>query len=230
MTGNDATIEVNGSAAHTIAANILSSLGIDAEDISEADIDVGFETETTISLHADGPLAGVLAAQMVQGIEWDEHTATSVSASFMEGDDAGPAPAGDDAGDPAPPAAYRPHVTPLVDSVDPEYVEFPSNEPGRLRENTHLHVVAHLLKEWYEVVDDEEWATTEDIADFAGDDMTHSQVTSALSRLFVSKGLAVRQQVPGAQSRKYAYHPTKQLVEEVERLGDYTIGDGDTDE
>jgi len=43
----------------------------------------------------------------------------------------------------------------------------------------------------------------------------------ALSRLFVTKGLTVRRQVEDAGARKYEYHPTKQLREEIDRLGDY---------
>lgn len=224
MSSNNATFEVDGPAAHQIAKNILTNLGMDIEAIEEVDMGLEFNGKgtTSIDIDADGPLAGVLVAQMVKGVEWDDHTATAIDATFREvqtEDDSASGDTDDTSGSQSN-GPYKPQVTPLVDKVDPEYVEFPGNEPGRMRENTQAHIGACLLVEWYETMDGK-WVNNRELSDFAGDDLTYKQLQSVMSRLFVNKGLTVRRQARGADKRMYEYHPTKQLVEEVERLGEY---------
>lgn len=230
MTGTTASFEVDGEAAHSMAQSIASSLDVDADDIADVDIELVFngDGETDITIEGSGPQAGALVSEMVGHIDWSHHHAVAVSGDFSELDAGGDD--GDDDGDDddddrsksgsRTSNAFKPQISPLTGKVDPEYVEFPGDSPGRIRENTLLHAGASLLYEWHNVMD-AEWVHGDAFTEFAGGDLTDQQAGGVLSRLFREKGLLVRRQVEGAVSLKYEYHPTQQLVEEVERLGDF---------
>lgn len=228
VTGNTATFKVDGPAAHTLAKNLLSNLGMTAEDIDGGSVDITFggDHETEVSIEAEGPLAGIVLAGMTGGIPFEENEAVAIDATFIEeasdGSDAdGDGEAGGSDADDEP-VSYQPQVTPLVGKVNPEYVHFPSAGPARLNKNTKLHAVGALLLEWYDTVDDT-YVSSNTLGDFAGDEFTTQQVQGSLSRLFVDKGLVVRRQRKGGRGRSYEYHPTQQLREEVERLGEYDL-------
>lgn len=223
MTGTNASIEVEGSAAANIARELLNALGIPPSDIGEADLKmvVNGDGETEVVFAADGPRAGDITADMIGGVEWADFEVHSIDAAVAEREE--PAlPAGDDEEATTQPTVgvYQPQVTPLVGKVDPEYVEFPGEDPGRIRENTQLHVIGKALMDWYED-HDEAWVGTIPLAEYESNPLTENQTQSAASRLFRHKGLTVRRQQSHAQGRKYEYHPTKQLAEEIERLGEY---------
>lgn len=227
MTGNSADISVEGPNASAVAKNVVSTLGVAAEDVEDVNVTFSFDSgdETTVTIDGDGAVAGVIAQQMIGGIDWDAHTATGIDASLgeAEGADSGESDAnGDDESDADEDdaEAFQPHVSPLGGGVDPDTVQFPQTPPGRLSEDTHVHAAGQLLREHRDVLN-KGWATLGGLADFAGEDLTESQLRSALSRLFRRRGLVVRRKDDTADALAYEYHPTTQLVEELHRLGEY---------
>lgn len=226
MTGNSATVTVDGPAAHQITSNLLANVGMTAADIELATVSATIGEDgppTEVSIDADGPLAGLVVAQMLSGVKWDEHTATAIDATFEEPEVQTEAE-GKDVDDEERESAtgWQPHVTPLVEKVNPSTVEFPESKPDRLRENTQIHAVGSLLVEYFGDSGGQ-WATTEDLVEFADGALSKSQVQSALSGIFTRKGLTVRRQVQNAGTWKYEHVPTKQLSEEIDRLGHYSF-------
>jgi hypothetical protein len=234
MADTIARIEIHGDGAKATCNHVLSNLSVTADSIEGVDIDVTVAngSDTTVSLTADGPLASIVAKAMMEGVEWSDHDVAAIMAS-VEGADGGESNDGesDDADGTADRSSsdpYRPQVTPMVDKVDPEYVEFPGEAPGRIRENTYAHAACDALARWYEA-NDADWATSKQLASEMDSALKVGQLSTALSSLFRRMGLLVRRQLDSAGNVAYEYHPTKQLFEEFERLGPYPSGDGSGD-
>jgi len=225
MPGNTANIEVSGSAAASITSGLLNALGIEPGDIEEADIRVALnsEGETSVALVADGPNAGNITAEMFGGVEWEDYQVVSIDADVTEREGpAGSTTTEENSTTSSSTGAFQPQVMPLVGEVDPEYVEFPGEPPERIRENTQLHVIGNVLMQWYEDHDGG-WVSTTILSEYDPNPLSEKQTQSAASRLFLHSGLVVRRHHPDATGREYEYHPTKQLGEEMSRLGDYSM-------
>jgi hypothetical protein len=227
MTGNTANIEVAGSAAANIARGLLNGLGIPPSDIEAADITVvvNGDGDTEVALVADGPNAGDITAEMFGGVEWDDYEVASIDADVTERDEpAAPSTTDEDTSSSPGSSGFQPQVTPLAGKVDPQYVGFPGEPPGRIREHTQLHVIADILMEWY-ADHDADWVSGGALAEYEPNPLSETQTQNGSSRLFRNKGLVVRRQQPEGDGRKYEYHPTKQLSEEATRLGEYSMPD-----
>jgi len=225
MTGNTANIEVAGSAAANIARDLLNGLGIPPSDIEAADITVvvNGDGDTEVALVADGPNAGSITAEMFGGVEWEDYQVVSIDADVTESEGSVESTTTEEnSTTSSSTGAFQPQVMPLVGEVDPEYVEFPGEPPERIRENTQLHVIGNVLMQWYEDHDGG-WVSTTILSEYDPNPLSEKQTQSAASRLFLHSGLVVRRHHPDATGREYEYHPTKQLGEEMSRLGDYSM-------
>ena len=219
------TIEVDGPGAQQITDSIVSTLGLNPDDINGANISITAAngTDTTFDLECSGPLSGDFILGMVGAYDWSDVDVQQVSVEVW-GESEADEPrqdGGDDDGDDGSKASissFTPRVSPLVDKVDPDVCEFPGGEPQRIQQNSQPHIGAWLLSEHRDVTDSE-WMSAETLADYAGENMSHNGASSALSRLFLDARLAVRRRSSGGSGVKYEYAMTKQLQEELARLG-----------
>lgn len=226
MSGTNATVEVNGPGANSMARNLLNAAGIEAGQIEGGDIEISINGEngpTTLTLGVGGPASGELLTDMIGNVNWEDYNVESVSAGVehgVSGSGGSDDPQDSESGNGGASAAFQPHVEAYVSSVDPTNVEFPHNQPGRIRAGTWQHLVAELILEARDVLD-QNWIDGKTLGDYGGDDLDQRQAQTNLSRLFTDKGLLIRRKDIGSGTRAYEYHPTKQLAEEISRLGDY---------
>lgn len=229
MSPTNASIEVDGPGANGMAKTLLDSAGIKTGGIQNSDIEFTFcdDTDTTLSIDVDGPLSGEVLRVLLGGVEWEDYDVGRVSANVAQRDESDAeytdADFEDDDDedtetDGGASTAYKPHVSTFVDSVDPDNVEFPQIHPGRIRGDTVQHTTGSLILEARTVLS-EDWMSGDILADFAGDELSLRAAQTNLSRLFTDKGLLVRRRKANSGTRAYEYHPTKQLAEEIERLG-----------
>lgn len=121
MTRNDATIDVSGPAASTVAKSVLTTLGVEAGEVDsiEVTITTGNGDETVTTFDSEGPQAGAIAAEMIGAIDHDERppkrVTVDLSATEGGGDDAGD---GEDDEEPEEPVAEEPDEEPDEADVD----------------------------------------------------------------------------------------------------------------
>ena len=230
MDGTEANVSVSGPGANTIAENLLSAAGIQTGHVGEAGIEVvvGPDGDSTVlNIECGGSDAGKLLRQSLGNIDWSEYDVQSVSAEVAHNDSPQTESEtdqddGDDGDGEESDVANQ--VTPFADQINPAVVEYPATQPGRLRPGTLQHLVAELLLDAREVLHDE-WFSANEIDDFGGDQVKLRQCQNQLSKLFVTKGLIARRPEEDSGTKSYEYNPTKELAQEVRRVGDYEDAD-----
>lgn len=229
MDGTEANVSVSGPGANTIAENLLSAAGIQTGHVGEADIEVAVVdsegNSTVLTVGCGGPNTGELLRESLGNIDWSEYNVESVSAEVAHNDDAtadeGDTDGGDDDGDDGDDDSdVANQITPYVESVNPEAVEYPATQPGRIRAGTLQHLVAELLLDARDILDIE-WVSANKLSDFAGDDVKLRQAQNQLSKLFVQKGFVVRRKDKDSGTKAYEYNPSRELAQEVHRIGDH---------
>lgn len=213
-----ADISVTGDTAPVIANSFLSSLDGEIEDLAAVEVAVTLNggRETHIDLAVSGDDVAHIVGQLVAGMDWDTLGIEEIQVSLSEAD---PTEVEEGLGEGTAPKTSHPHVRPWKEPADKGTIQYPARVPERIRQGTNHLRVAELMLEYVDVVG-EDWMSSNELTDFAGDQMEKNEITSTLSDLFHDKGLIVREPMAETPGVGFDYHPTAQLAEEVERLND----------
>lgn len=251
MPENTANFEASGEMARHVSTSVLKANGLDDEDVEAIRVrlvtDCGDETYITFGV--EGADAGRIAAQMFNGLDFEEDVPVSVDVSLDGG--GGDIPGQQENGD------GRPEIPPVADDVedppDDEEVDgapepavedggdggvcrsgterpspddygteqSPAVEPVQVNRGTGLHRALALVAKTEASDKLETPATAKEIYG-AWDTAFHSynQLSSALSRLFRHKGFLDRERTSAPGGGiGVKYQMDEAAWEELERLG-----------